>query len=530
MASRRDELNAYTFARKRMVGAFLQPSGGGNDEDAPRPIRAVLPSFVVAAVVVAGFGMWGVIKPSAPLNWDSGKYIVQAKQSTTRYVVLKDASGKGVLHQVLNMSSARLVLPANATVMSVADDVLDKYPRHGATIGIPYAPDRLPKSDDAGKAKLWSVCDRLGNANNTQGSISQAVFVAADKDAAALKDQRMLTEGQALYVQGPTVSGQPGGKYLVDSNGAKHAVGPNAQAVDQLAMESALFGRDAKPQQVTADWLQTLANGKAILFPEIPDYTSAKVVQSAVSDPLPAAERRVGRVLQFQDSYFVVGLNRLYSVTPFQAELILNFPSLDTAYDKKKPVPYQLTPAENAGLAPKVDPDAMRPKSDIPTVKIEKALNVGNGNEDRAIVCSTFEGIENNVVKQSVWAGVKYPADIDSGSLSAHVTAGHGLFYRAVDSVGEGGSGSDFLITETGLRYSLPNNNDAVGTKAGGASASPSAAPAPAPAGESKDGNESQARLGYKDVTPTLVPLAWSRLVPAGPVLSRAAAEQAQNA
>ncbi|WP_371497101.1 type VII secretion protein EccB [Kitasatospora sp. NBC_00374] len=529
MASRRDELNAYTFARKRMVGAFLQPSGGGNDEDAPRPVRAVLPSFVVAAVAVAGFGMWGVIKPSAPLNWDSGKYIIQAKQSTTRYVVLKDANGKGVLHQVLNMSSARLVLPANATVMSVADDVLDKYPRHGATIGIPYAPDRLPKADDAGKAKLWSVCDRVGNASNTQGAISQAVFVAADKDAAALRDQRMLTEGQALYVQGPTVSGQPGGKYLVDSNGVKHAVGPNAQAGDQLAMESALFGRDTKPQQVTADWLQTLANGKAILFPEIPDYDPAKSVQSTLTD-LTQAERRVGRVLQFQDSYFVVGVNGLYSVTAFQAELILNFPALQTAYDRKKPVPYQLTPAENAALAPKVDAARMRPKSDIPTVKIEKAVNAGNGNEDRAIVCSTFEGIENNVVKQSVWAGVKYPADIDSGSLSAHVTPGHGLLYRAVDSLGQDSSGSDFLITETGLRYSLPNNNDGVGAKNGGTSASPSPAPAPAPAGESKDGNESQARLGYKDVTLTVVPVAWSKLVPAGGVLSRAAAEQAQNA
>lgn len=29
MASRRDELNAYTFARKRTVGAFLLPGGGG---------------------------------------------------------------------------------------------------------------------------------------------------------------------------------------------------------------------------------------------------------------------------------------------------------------------------------------------------------------------------------------------------------------------------------------------------------------------------------------------------------------------
>ncbi|WP_189277031.1 type VII secretion protein EccB, partial [Kitasatospora griseola] len=151
MASRRDELNAYTFARKRMVGAFLQPGGGGNDEDAPRPIRAVLPSFVIGAVVVAGFGMWGVIKPSAPPNWDNGKFILQGKSSTTRYVILPDPkTNQPTLHQVLNMSSARLVLSEGATVQTVADDVLDKYPRRGPAIGIPYAPDKLPKGDDAG--------------------------------------------------------------------------------------------------------------------------------------------------------------------------------------------------------------------------------------------------------------------------------------------------------------------------------------------------------------------------------------------
>src|SRR5437870_3798781 len=94
MASRRDELNAYTFARKRMVGAFLQPSVGGNDEDAPRPVRAVLPSIVVAAVITAGFGMWGVIKPSAPVGWNDGKSIIQGKDSTTRYVVLPDPTTK----------------------------------------------------------------------------------------------------------------------------------------------------------------------------------------------------------------------------------------------------------------------------------------------------------------------------------------------------------------------------------------------------------------------------------------------------
>src|SRR5581483_6355805 len=39
MASRRDELNAYTFSRRRTVAAFLRPSSGGDDEQAPRAFR-----------------------------------------------------------------------------------------------------------------------------------------------------------------------------------------------------------------------------------------------------------------------------------------------------------------------------------------------------------------------------------------------------------------------------------------------------------------------------------------------------------
>ena len=47
MASRRDELNAYTFAKRRTVAAFLQPSPTGSEEGAPRPLRAVLPGAIV---------------------------------------------------------------------------------------------------------------------------------------------------------------------------------------------------------------------------------------------------------------------------------------------------------------------------------------------------------------------------------------------------------------------------------------------------------------------------------------------------
>ncbi|GAA4849123.1 type VII secretion protein EccB [Kitasatospora terrestris] len=527
MASRRDELNAYTFARKRMVGAFLQPNGGGNDEDAPRPVRAVLPSVVVAAVAVAGFGMWGVIKPAAPLHWDEGKNIIQGKQSTTRYVLLPEGEGANrhmVLHQVLNMSSARLVLPAGAQVQIVADDVLDKYQWRGPTIGIPYAPDKLPKEGDAGQAKTWSVCDRPGTDANTQATINQAVFVAAGKEAATLADPKLrLGDGQVLFVKGPKDGKVDGGRYLVDGRGVRHSVGTEGTAVTKPSLVTALFGDGAQPQEVTDEWLRTLENGNPITFPVVKDFDGK--VQPSTVGLTKTEDKRVGRLLKFQnDAYYVVGKDLLYQITPFQAELMRLNPALAPIYNGATPSYGDLTPQDRNTLQSKIDKSMMTAEAtkDWPTEK-SPAVNIGTkGN--RSVVCSSFDGIENGVVKRSVWAHTDYPVTVSSGSASAHVTPGHGLLFRAVDGQGQDSSGSDFLITETGLRYSLPANGD-------GGQAAPAGGASPAPqAQEKKEANESQARLGYKNVSPVQVPMAWARLVPAGPVLDTNAAVQAQNA
>jgi len=110
MASRRDELSAYTFAKKRMVAAFVQPSPTVMDDGAPRPLRAILPGVIVGALILAGFGAWGMIKPTAPQGWnDTAAHIIVGNESTSRYVILS-TGGKKQLHPVLNLASAKLVL------------------------------------------------------------------------------------------------------------------------------------------------------------------------------------------------------------------------------------------------------------------------------------------------------------------------------------------------------------------------------------------------------------------------------------
>ncbi|CAM5546858.1 hypothetical protein SANTM175S_06198 [Streptomyces antimycoticus] len=99
--------NAYTFAKKRMVASFVQPSPTVMDDGAPRPLRAFLPGVIVGALILAGFGAWGMIRPTAPKGWDNtASHIIVGSDSTTRYVILK-TGGKKQLHPVLNLASHR---------------------------------------------------------------------------------------------------------------------------------------------------------------------------------------------------------------------------------------------------------------------------------------------------------------------------------------------------------------------------------------------------------------------------------------
>lgn len=219
MASRRDELNAYTFAKRRTLASFLQPSPTGSEEGAPKPLKALLPGTIVGVVILAVFGGIGMFSPTAPKGWDTPEeHVIVASDSTTRYVVLKTGKQKQ-LHPVLNMASAKLLLdPGKADVITVDEKILDSgKPPHGATIGIPYAPDRLPSADEAETAKRWAVCERPGEGGR---AIQKAAFVFAKKEFGKTEGRDKLTGGDLMYVVGPDEKTQ----YVVDAKGTAYQI------------------------------------------------------------------------------------------------------------------------------------------------------------------------------------------------------------------------------------------------------------------------------------------------------------------
>ncbi|MFF9588248.1 type VII secretion protein EccB [Streptomyces sp. NPDC014646] len=515
MASRRDELNAYTFAKKRLVAAFLQPSSTGSDEGAPRPLRAVLPSVVVGALILAGFGAFGMFKPTAPKDWDKpGAKVIVGKKSTTRYVVLTTGKGKQkktLLHPVLNLASARLLLnPQDYDVIQVADDVLDAgKPPRGPILGIPYAPDRLPDAKDAGTAKRWAVCVQPGGKGN---SVQKATFVLGARDDGRTEGRDRLTGGQVLYVQG-----QDQVRYLVDAKGTKYRV--DETAADNGHLTNALVG-SRRPQPVTDDWLATLHDGSPVAFPRIPGEVGAPAnVQGQLSDK----ENRIGTVLRTRTGegtqYYVVLDKKVQPVSEFTAWLLINSPQtagLDLDSE-----------ARSVGLQTFVpDPETFTGQpAHWPARRATQVNTADGGSGGRDTICNVLRKVDGSGrTTLSTWAGTSYPAAISAGGTSTYVTPGSGLLYTQVQGRQTRPDGSLFLVTDTGLRYAVQANgdSDARPSDIGAADGQKQSDGRPEP-------SQAQSRLGYEKVTPALVPIAWSDFLSKGPRLDTNSARQPQG-
>ncbi|MFE7586283.1 type VII secretion protein EccB [Streptomyces gardneri] len=523
MASRRDELNAYTFAKKRTVAAFLQPSPSGTEEGAPRPLRAIVPGLIVGALVMAGFGAWGMFSPQAPKGWDvPGTRVIVGKQSTSRYVVLETGKGKdkkALLHPVLNLASARLLLnPDQFQVVQVADKKLDEDKQRGPILGIPYAPDRLPAAEDAGAEKRWAVCEQPGGGKGA--SVQKATFLFARRDLPRTEGANKLDDGEILYVKGQKDSAQ----FIVDHTGTKYPV-----KADRPGLLSALVGLSKglvkEPQPVTDDWLATLKTGDPVDFPSLKGLGGEVGAPAAIpGSTLKETENRIGMVLQARTGSgpqdYVVLPGRVQPVSAFTAWLLINSPEtgvLDMDGER--------TTVDASSFVP--DPKVFNGNVRWPQ-KQSKQVNSTTGEGARDTLCSVLTDVdEKGGTTLTTWAGPKYPAEITAGGTSTYVTPGSGLLYTQVQGqvqqkAPEGGS--LFLVTDTGLRYAVQANGDSdsarseIGT--GGQEKQADGRPEP---------SEAQKRLGYEKVVPVLVPIEWSEFLSKGPRLDTNSARQPQG-
>lgn len=509
MASRRDELNAYTFAKRRTLAAFVQPSPSGSEEGAPRPLRAVVPGLVIGVIVMAVFGAWGMFRPAAKPGWDKpNENVIIASDSTTRYVVLR-TGGERQLHPVLNMASAKLLLDSGkGEVIKVDESVLDKGTiPHGATIGIPYAPDRLPSASEAGTAKRWAVCERPVEGD---GSTQKAAFVLGDRDRNKTEGRQRLRGGQLLYVVGPDKA-----SYVVDARGTSYRI---SEKEDRGPLLRVLAGSGRAPQRVSKQWLDTLHPGGAIAFPEVEGTPGAAANVPGLQD---RAADKVGMILKADEGdgmrQYVVLPQRIVPVSDFTAKLLLGSPDLVAL--KQDGQARQLSAGAFSPDTEEFGAGRKWPRKE-PMTANEASTKPGSRNT----VCNVLRDVDadNGATTLSTWAGTDFPAPLPTGSSSAYVTPGSGQLYRQFLG-SETTAGGIFLATDTGLRYAMQSNSDSATDDAGiGTSARQRKQ-------QQQEAQQAQTRLGYGDTNVTLVPASWSAFLPTGPRLSTAAARQPQG-
>jgi type VII secretion protein EccB len=301
MQTRRDLYQAHKLMMQRVGLALLQ----GEPDIAESPMRrlsvAAFSGAMVAVLIAAIFGVWGLLSPGGAQGLDSGDKIIIEKETGSKYVY--DTRTKRML-PVLNYASAKLALNAsNPEQRVVSRKSLAKFVR-GPMIGIPGAPDSLPDPDHLVK-KPWSVCVRNGSTKTGgTGSVSSLV---AGRDVGG----QAVAEGQAVAVQ------SAGQIYVIWNNQRMKMTLPPAQAVNIT---------NGKPTEVSQTWLSPIAQGTDFGPPAVPGRGQRV---RAVS-----GNARVGQVYQATlgntTSWYVLLSDGFARISKTQADLLLAEPQTAT--------------------------------------------------------------------------------------------------------------------------------------------------------------------------------------------------------
>lgn len=151
MSSRQEELHSHQFTLHRAATALVLRQADPPYAPARRGIGSILASVLVAGLAVAAVAVYGVLRPGGGTQWREPGAVIVERESGARFVYLD-----GKLHPVLNFTSALLIVGGQGHVVSVSRKATEGVPR-GVPLGIPGAPDSLPKAGDL-TDQAWRVC------------------------------------------------------------------------------------------------------------------------------------------------------------------------------------------------------------------------------------------------------------------------------------------------------------------------------------------------------------------------------------
>jgi type VII secretion protein EccB len=302
MSSRRDLIEGYQFAMRRVVSAVVTRRPDPDEWPFRRLGGAGFGTLMLTVVALGAVAIFGLVFPGGKTSWRDGHTIIVEKETGARFVYID-----GRLHPVRNFVSAALLVGSTEVTMTAHASLMGV--RRGVELGIDGAPDAIPKPENLVPAP-WSLCTE--QAPDKTGKIVPRTAIAVG---------RSPVEGdppgdQALLVTVPAT----GDTYIVWHNHRYH--------VDDPATVGVALGLSAEVNiPVGAAWVQALPAGRSLgpIRPAgagspstaVPGATTGQVV-------MVTAENRTRH-------YYLAEADHLRPLTSLQAQIQLAVKDLPAA-------------------------------------------------------------------------------------------------------------------------------------------------------------------------------------------------------
>lgn len=445
MASRRDQLQSYQFRSQRVVSAFVMRE----TDPAQSPLRrgggALLVGGMVAVLVAAAFGVYGILTKIGGSSWKVDGTVVVEKESGASYVY-----AAGILHPALNYASALLAAGHGPPIVKqVAANSLAGTPR-AAVIGIPGAPNSVPDAKHL-IGLPWTVCSAQAQGSN--GKQATAVQLTAAGPVAGAR---------ALPADDGILAADDSGGLALIWHGYRYKL--------DKAVQAPLFAA-APATPVGTALLESLPVGA-----DIKDIT----VPNAGAQSTAVPDRHNGDVLVAQTGsgplYYLVFDDGLAPLTELQKDIAEKGDGGEKQVDLQTAERAKKSTALRAVTGPQAPP-LKPPHLTVP----------GAGDPVCAGFAAGAPAPSLSVGGTVSAAGVPTRARTGSGGVLADLVAvpsGHAALVVAEPSTGFAIGGWS-LVTDTGYRYSVVSREDVafLGYDPDGADRVPAALLARIPAG-----------------------------------------------
>ncbi|WP_326558394.1 type VII secretion protein EccB [Micromonospora sp. NBC_01796] len=421
MATRRDQLHSYQFMTQRVISAFVMRETDPQQSPLRRGIGALFGGLMVAILVAAGFGIYGLITKVGADRWQADGAVVIEKETGASFVYFA-----GTLHPTLNYASAVLAAGRpSPPVFRVAANSLSAAPR-GTTVGIAGAPNSLP-SVKRHVGLPWTMCAIPGTNEAGKGVSGVAVAIAtAPQGGQTLADDAVLVRDARL-----------GSQFLI-WHGRRH------QVHAPEALVPALFGAATQVPVGTA-WLNALPAGGDI----------QPINVGGRGEPSPAMPgRSIGDVLSTETGsgkqYHLVFGDGLAPITALQRDIL-------RAASSAEAIPVSVAEANAAPRSGQLQAPAgeVQPPAATPTLTRPGgsdslcAVTTDAATPPTLRVGGNLPGIEAAVPTSAVSAdGVPF-ADL------VLVPAGRVTTVRVLGSP-TAQAGPYYVITDLGIKYPVP--------------------------------------------------------------------------